>query len=119
MSYIFVLFNLPSPSNQEDEQYLASKRYISEKFFNMRISHPEVPGVNGVGPMWEGVKSKAADFGKHVGRSQGWLTHKASKQACHARESFHGHAATLSYSNQCTAFLVQSNQCTVLWALFS
>lgn len=57
--------------NQEDEQYLASKRYISEKFFNMRISQPDGPGMNGVGPMWGRAKGKAApagdDFGgKHV-----------------------------------------------------
>lgn len=56
-----------SLTSQEDEQYLASKRYISEKFFNMRISHPEVSGRNGVGSVWEGVKGTAAGAGDDFG----------------------------------------------------
>lgn len=54
---------------KEEEDYLASKRYISEKFFNMRISHPDAPGLQGAGLMWQGAADKAAgvgqgDFGK-------------------------------------------------------
>lgn len=80
---IFPFFNftpLPLPSrrsvrtssyvfqNQADEQYLASKRYISEKFFNMRISQPEAPGANGVGPIWAGAKGKATSAGDDFGK---------------------------------------------------
>ncbi|CAM9330481.1 unnamed protein product [Ectocarpus sp. 13 AM-2016] len=48
---------------EEEEDYLASKRYISEKFFNMRISHPDAPGLNGAGLMWQGAAEKAAEVG--------------------------------------------------------
>ncbi|CAM9563044.1 unnamed protein product, partial [Ectocarpus sp. 4 AP-2014] len=47
----------------EEEDYLASKRYISEKFFNMRISHPDAPGLHGAGLMWQGAADKAAGVG--------------------------------------------------------
>ncbi|CAM9507529.1 unnamed protein product [Ectocarpus fasciculatus] len=49
---------------EEDEDYLASKRYISEKFFNMRISHPDAPGLHGAGLMWQGAADKAAGVGR-------------------------------------------------------
>ncbi|CAN0175607.1 unnamed protein product, partial [Hapterophycus canaliculatus] len=58
---------------EEDEDYLASKRYISEKFFNMRISHPDMPGLHGAGSAWQGSADKAAgiggEVGKHIGSS--------------------------------------------------
>lgn len=56
---------------KEDEDYLASKRYISEKFFNMRISHPDMPGLHGgAGSMWQqahGSADKAAGIGGEIG----------------------------------------------------
>ncbi|CBJ32125.1 hypothetical protein Esi_0309_0025 [Ectocarpus siliculosus] len=48
---------------EEEEDYMASKRYISEKFFNMRISHPDAPGLHGAGLMWQGAADKAAGVG--------------------------------------------------------
>lgn len=48
---------------KEEEDFLASKRYISEKFFNMRISHPDAPGLHGAGLMWQGAADKAAGVG--------------------------------------------------------
>ncbi|CAB1114406.1 unnamed protein product [Ectocarpus sp. CCAP 1310/34] len=48
---------------EEEEDYLASKRYISEKFFNMRISHPDAPGLKEAGLMWQGAADKPAGVG--------------------------------------------------------
>lgn len=54
---------------KEDEDYLASKRYISEKFFNMRISHPDMPGLHrSAGSMWQGSADKAAGVGGEIGK---------------------------------------------------
>ncbi|CAM9684072.1 unnamed protein product [Scytosiphon promiscuus] len=53
---------------EDDEDYLASKRYISEKFFNMRISHPDMPGLHGgASPMWQGSADKAGGIGGEIG----------------------------------------------------